>query len=252
MKFFRFLGMAVIAVCMCANFTACSKDGDGSEGGGSSVSEKKLVRIVYNYGDSGETYKFSYDKQGRVVESQCGDEYENWKSEYIWGNNTLQVDTNYSRTIPVHPDLSGTSEYSEVYTIENGLVLKCTCEDEVYYYSYDNTGRWNKDMTWDGDKLILEYKGDNKYKYNYTGLTCKKGYLPNFNVGEPLFIAHPELVGIQTKLLPTSATYTNFIDPSIAGGTVNYKYEFDSEGYISKITEKYDDGETVTYTLTWE
>ena len=110
-------------------------------------------------------------------------------------------------------------------------------------------------MVWDGDRLVLGYLGDYKYRYNYTDVTCTKGFLPILHmafVEDPLLVVHPELIGAYTRQLPTSATYTNFINPSQEGGAITYEYEFDSEGYISKIIEKSDRGYTYSYTLTWK
>ncbi len=235
MKIFRLFGVAVVAVCMCVNFTACSSGDDAY--GGDFASERKLVKMVLTDGDDTDTYKFSYDNQGRLVEFQAND-YD--VSQYIWGNNTIQTD-------------------DTTYTIKNGLVQKSESSygnnTETRIYTYDNAGRCNENMVWDGDRLVLGYLGDYKYRYNYTDVTCTKGFLPILHmafVEDLLLVAHPELIGARTKQLPTSATYTNFIDSSQKGGTITYEYEFDSEGYISKIIEKSDRGYTYSYTLTWK
>lgn len=238
MKIFRLFGVAVAALCMCVNFTACS-NGDGYNDG-DFAGERKLVKMVLQDGDDTDTYKFSYDNQGRLVEFQAND-YD--ACQYIWGNNTiLQTD-------------------DTTYTIENGLIQQSESksyyddENSIRIYTYDNAGRCNENMVWDGDRLVLGYLGDYKYRYNYTDVTCTKGFLPILHmafVEDPLLVVHPELIGARTKQLPTSATYTNFIDSSQEGGAITYEYEFDSEGYISKIIEKSDRGYTYSYTLTWK
>lgn len=237
MKIFKLFGVAVAALCMCVNFTACSS-GDDADGGGF-AGERKLVKMVLQDGDDTDTYKFSYDNQGRLVEFQANDDD---ACQYIWGNNTIQAD--------------GT-----IYTIENGLIQQSESksyyddENSIRIYTYDNAGRCNENMVWDGDRLVLGYLGDYKYRYNYTDVTCTKGFLPILHmafVEDPLLVVHPELIGAYTRQLPTSATYTNFIDSSQKGGTITYEYEFDSEGYISKIIEKSDRGYTYSYTLTWK
>ena len=110
-------------------------------------------------------------------------------------------------------------------------------------------------MVWDGDRLVLGYLGDYKYRYNYTDVTCTKGFLPILHmafVEDPLLVVHPELIGARTKQLPTSATSTNFIDPSQEGATITYEYEFNAEGYISKIIVTTDSGGTYSWILTWK
>ena len=232
MKIFRFFEMALVTICMCVNFTACSSGDDADSGG--FAGERKLVKMVMGDGDDTDVVAFNYDNQGRLVEIDG--------ETYIWGNNTIQA--------------GGT-----IYTIENGLIQqresKSYYDDEnsIRIYTYDNAGRCNDNMVWDGDRLALGYLGDYKYKYNYTGVTCKKGFLPIWHmafVEDPLLVVHPELIGAYTRQLPTSATYTNFINPSQEGGAITYEYEFDSEGYISKIIEKSDRGYTYSYTLTWK
>ena len=150
MKIFKLFGVAVVAVCMCVNFTACSS-GEDADGGGF-AGERKLVKMVLQDGDDTDTYKFSYDNQGRLVEFQANDDD---ACQYIWGNNTIQAD--------------GT-----IYTIENGLIQQSESksyyddENSIRIYTYDNAGRCNENMVWDGDRLVLGYLGDYKYRYNYT------------------------------------------------------------------------------------
>ena len=236
MKTFRFLGVALITTLLSVNITSCNKEDEGPTGGNSIIGDKRITKLVTDYS----TTTFVYDDKGRVVESQQNGEV----CPYIWGNNTIQREW-----------FNGVNAVQQIFTIKNGLVQKEECRDgyynEIFTYTYDSRGRWNKDMTWDGDKLVLEYIGDAKYKYNYTGLTCNKGYLPNFNTDE-LFTIHPELVGIQTTQLPTSAIRTITGGPSSGeSGSVAYEYEFDEEGYITKVTEIFPD-ETYTYTISWE
>ena len=55
-----------------------------------------------------------------------------------------------------------------------------------------------------------------------------------------LNLVHPELLGIQTTLLPTKMSIDDYDDV--------FEYEFDKDGYVSKIIKNNFD----TYTLTWE
>ena len=61
---------------------------------------------------------------------------------------------------------------------------------------------------------------------------------------DALFIAHPEIAGMRTNQLPD--TYTSDDDE------ISLSYEYDKEGYISKIKLENADGDTDTYTLTWK
>ena len=72
-----------------------------------------------------------------------------------------------------------------------------------------------------------------------------------------LYCAHPELLGLRTKQLPKSATRNRTYNDTGYKSSITalFSYEFDKDGYISKITiiETYE-GETSTdtYLLTWE
>lgn len=257
MKIFRFFGVAVAALCMCMNFTACSSD-DGSDGGGGSINEKKLTKIVLGE----ETYTtFSYDNQGRVIEVVDSKKYESSKEvhtyQYIWGDNAVVVN---KQTQVVNPDgYTEKSSSSYEYDIENGLVQSNNRNEDIETFYYNNSNRlsqiksrwYTDDYLWDGDKLVVI---DNSIKLTYKK-SCSKGYSPIFVEGcissEPLLIAHPEIIGVRTKQLPATVT-TTWNDGQGYGEqtvVVSYSYTFDNEGYISKIEIN---EEKITYTLTWE
>uniref|UniRef100_UPI004056852D hypothetical protein n=1 Tax=Alistipes sp. TaxID=1872444 RepID=UPI004056852D len=246
MKIFRFFGVAFIAIILSVNITSCNKDGEGSIGNNNPTGDKRITKLVKNYSSGySSTTTFVYDDQGRVIESQQDGDV----CTYIWGNNIIQQE--YKMQMPAGVERT----ICKIFTIKNGLVQKEDIDDgymnSTITYNYDSMGRWNDDMIWDGDKLVLEYSGDCKYEYNYIGQTCKKGFRPNFNTDE-LFIIHPELVGIQTTQLQASATRTITGGPSSGEkNTETYEYEFDNDGCITKVTEKGQDY-TYTYTLTWE
>ena len=70
-----------------------------------------------------------------------------------------------------------------------------------------------------------------------------------------LYLGHPELIGLRIKQLPKSVTSTRTSRSNTINETTNFSYEFDKEGYISKmIIENIYEGEssTNTFTLTWE
>ena len=64
----------------------------------------------------------------------------------------------------------------------------------------------------------------------------------------PLFMAHPEIIGVRTEQLPATITET-LNDGSTKIYT--YSYTFDNEGYISKI-EIVNNEKKSTCILTWE
>ena len=58
-------------------------------------------------------------------------------------------------------------------------------------------------------------------------------------------MANPEIAGLKTVQLPTKIVKDNKI-------LWAYTYEFDSEGYISTITEENPKRGVTKYTLTWQ
>ena len=117
---------------------------------------------------------------------------------------------------------------------------------------------------WEGDKLISAVNIDihEDLKYKYSNISCVKGYCPIIawnNTQEMITLAHPERVGLRTTHCPVSIDgFSEFFDDPVTYN-YTYEYEFDDEGYITKIiettTEKINNEETTrckVYTLTWE
>ena len=95
MKTFRLIGMALLAVVMCENFTSCSDDEEKptKNDDGVITNQKRLMEIKKtNAEGSLEIYTFSYDSKGRltsVTDSWNGKEY---TTRFTWGNNTIMGD----------------------------------------------------------------------------------------------------------------------------------------------------------------
>ena len=239
-----------MAVLMCVNFTSCSEDDDPTEvknDNGIVISGKKLAIMAYENQDESVIYKFTYDGEGKLAtatkivddfHSKYDDRTDYYRFKWRSNNNV---------------EIIGEWEEWDVM-LEDGLI-QYVDEDEFFYdkskkfakaiSSYDETIK----ATWNGDKL-MSIENVDEYIDEFTyGKTCKNGYFPLF--GELidfdysiLFMAHPELVGMRSKQLPVSITSTEHIGDVY---TKNIEYEFDKEGYISKIQI----GSTKC-TLTWE
>ncbi len=270
MKTFRLISAILLAVLMCANFASCSKDDNGAttDGGGNDegsnqeviVSEKKLVKMIGKNENNDETYTFSYDSEGRLKTATYNQVYEgtahNYDYQIIWGDDAIKAKIKYADG----------EEHSYTYTLANGLVQRC---DDNETFSYNSSNRligvdyeddkydYRTEVIWDKDKLVSVknyYNGNTYYDTTFTyGTTCKKGYyplIPETVYWDMLFVAHPETLGIQTTQLPT--TYTKKYSYSSNVESADITYEFDKEGYISKIKYEYEDGNVATYTLTWK
>ena len=242
MKTFKFkmIGMAMIAALMTVNFVSCSNELPG----GDLSNEKKLVKMSAGGG----IYNFEYDSKGRLttVSSTDASGY-HWNDlQFTWGDDAITV---YFKDY-AHGD--GDDSYSYTLTLKDGLVSSSSLGDTFAYNDSGRITQWNstddadRTIKWDGDKVVNIGFGDESTTITY-GTSCPKGYfailpcLINFNnLSQQLFMAHPEIAGMLTKHLPTKIYSQSWI------------YEFDKDGYISKI--KYQEGDKYVeyFTLTWE
>lgn len=267
MKIFRFIGIALFAVLMCVNLASCSSDDDPRD----DVS-KKIAKIVctgeYDNELSGTiketiTLKFIYDSKGRLIEAiNTNNQKHEW---YSWEDYIDEINVEYSSSM-------SSSKDHKTLSLTNGLVRDELNEQgqsvETYIYNQSNrlvktiNDYWTISAVWDGDKLVSingYYGEDDVKRYTYDK-SCIKGYNPIIGYNDfmeyefPLIlIAHPELAGLRTTQLPASRTNYWKDEP---GSSTTYAYEFDNEGYISKITKiktsEHSGEQIYTYTLTWK
>lgn len=221
MKTLKAFGMAAIAVLMGVGVASCSKD-ENPKGKDDFSKEKKLVKLVSKDKNGGdlEVFTFKYDGKGRLIESTGSfdhGEY-SWTNQYSWGDNTIVCD---GVEAPIKDGVIQTPMFA--YNSSNRVIL------------YGDAT-----IVWEGDKIVSmsSYIGSNM-TFIY-GEPCKKGYSPLLPYimceYQELFYAHPELIGARTKQLP------------IKIGNVSVTYEFDNDGYITKIYLN----QSSPMILTWE
>lgn len=250
MKTFKTLAKALMAVLMIACISSCNKDNNED---GSIFNEKKLTKISF---PNGQYISFFYDQKGRLIEAEerYSDNY--FKETIIWGDDAVKINTK---------SLYDGQESTNSYTIPltNGMIQSYNFNSSQYTASYNQSNRlieWGKErnktcLIWDGDKLVSVTKDNYGHIYDNTltyEKSCEKGYFPLLSylieVGHSfyLFLAHPELLGLRTNQLPARITRVYEGNDPIE---VSYSYEFNNEGYISKIASTYEDEGTCT--LTW-
>lgn len=262
--------MAIAAIALCVNLTACSSDDDGgnNENGGNSTQtttdsfgvikgQKKLIKLTANYNYDDEysvtyTLTFSYDKNGRLAE--------------------------------VVKRYEGTSIYINTYSYvwnekEMSVTCYCTSDDGYYDYSLQFKGYIKNGMFYGG----TGYAGD--YAPHHSTATYKSGKLTEFksqytNIDGSIGSSERTFVWNDDKLMsvgPSSGSYYDYIytydDRTCKGynpyivytfvGAEMYTFDIDDfslicahpellglrTNYLPKTLKIYGDGATFTYTL---
>ena len=266
MKTFRFIGMALIAVFMCVNFTACSDD-DGGNGGGDNKRRIKKVVMTDSYGTKKEV-AYTYDREGELITAIETIDAGEWKYSdgyhYYWADGSIII--TLESWDEHNGNISNVQEHRSTLTLENGLVQSIKDDhytrpitynkDRIAEISIAPFGNVLTRLQWDNDKLLYTQSYDRDIYLTY-GTTCNKGYFPMMcyfidgTANEALFNAHPELIGAYSTKLPTKMKSTS--DKwELENYTQDISYAFDNDGYISKATAVTDDGKTTTMIFTWE
>lgn len=263
MKTFRLIGMALLAVVMCVNFTSCSSDDEEESDtpikndDGVITNQKRLVELTETDGHDTNTWSFSYDSKGRLI-SVVQKDYDSSNSDItniIWGENTVTESENgesitYSLTdglARTGSETNGTN-YSFAYNSSKQLTAYQRSSSR-YDYSYTRT------LTWDNGKVTKITDEDGISEITYGSQTCK-GYFPfmatmvedDFKV----MLAHPELVGLRTTQLPIQS----YNKEDYYETTSKLTYKLDKDGYLESCTENsteegVSNGSTYTYTTTY-
>lgn len=260
MKTLRKIGMALFAVLVSVNFTACSEEDDSTDGGGVVAGGKKLTKLVMTnsaYAET-ETYTFSYDSKGQLINaiSIFEREGERYTSDYqlIWGDDAIKISERYGEDVDYY-----------TATLDKGLIERMDVNSGDYnnycIMTYNQAKRLVKgeekddyevNAIWDGDKLMSISEDGYETTFVYQE-TQNKGYFPFYSMlmdiieCDVLYMAHPELCGMRTTQLPASWTIINRNETE----TMNATYEFNKDGYISKMNIKTGDGVN-TVVLDWE
>lgn len=266
--------LMIIALVALLGFNSCSDKFNFND-------EKKLVRYTC-VNDTNLVFidrSFEYDAKGHLVSAYeeqnfAEDVYSRGSYTYTWHKKGVDVHGEHAIKLLGDTEENNTTEDFTI-KFENKRFAKFiynNVEYKDYNYTYDSKGRLMhyrasvSDITceWEGDKLVsalnIDIHGDHKYKYG--NISCVKGYCPIIvwnNTQEVITLAHPERVGLITTHCPVSVDYySEFFDEPVSYCYV-YEYEFDDEGYITKIKETQKDKNNKDeimgvriFTLTWE
>ena len=264
MKTFRLIGMALIAVMTCANFIACSSDDEIiKDDDGVITSEKKLVEIKMTDNSEIITWDFSYGSKGKLASITCTEKYNNETDINItnitWGDNTVMESENgESTTYSINDGLirSGSESRGRNYSFAYNLSKQLT----TYQYTDEHYSN-SRTLTWENGKVTqMTYEKDEPSTITYGNQTCK-GFFPlmAFMVEDDfkLMLAHPELIGMRTTLLPTQINSKDDYYET----TEKYTYTLNKDRYVESCTMIYTEKrldinethtDTTIYTFKWE
>lgn len=268
MKTFRLLGMALLAIVMCVNFASCSSDDDEEEnnGGSTVVSGKLLLKMV------GERTirQFNYNEKKQLTSVSVTPRENNFNTE-----TRLDIEWLNSKVLVKTSDRS--FEEEAYFTIQKGVVTRADVSE--------GGGVWTNNLTYDKDNHLIKasdaenctwsWQNGNVVKFTrygndgveksstFTYYTDKEnkhpvmdakwmdfGYATATESADLLFLVYPKLLGTPNKNLLKSVT-TVYPNGGESTQTTNFTYEFDSEGYPTKIIIQYEYG-SESYTLIWD
>jgi hypothetical protein len=267
MKTFRIFGKVLVTIVMCVNFTSCSKEGEPQYK--LVTGEKKIAKLeIYdnNYGDT--SLKFTYDNSGKLLEIIYNhNEDETRTYNYTWSNNAIKVDyQSYALNAGLIRNWANIKDVKyqdgELHEIE---YLSSYSDD--FAFSWGNNGELTSRGIYYKEEKSKRITELFRFIYDETA-TCCSGFNPitayyiscGFD-GDHLCVAHPELLGGRTTMLPTHFLRQDYwLDhngrPASETITGTCTYKFDSDGYVTECNICEDNPDEYSYKakyiITWE
>lgn len=274
MRTFRLIGMALIAVLISVNFTACSSDDDEiiKDDDGVVTSEKKLMEMKETYDSKDDVHvdvmTFSYDSKGKLITvvQKCSDDNSSDITNITWGENTFKESSNGEyTTYSINDGLVRTGlesngrDYSFAYNSSKQLT--------TYQYGDKDGDTTTRTLTWENGKVTkMTYEDDEPSTITYGNQTCK-GYFPLIVLmvedDFKAMLAHPELIGMRATQLPTQSHskevqkgehYDDYFKETykyenIKEETTKFTYKLTTDGYVESVTMEETDIETYKYSF---
>ena len=269
MQKIRKIVTALVVVFIGLGFSSCDKDSADIV-----AKEKKLMKITY--GDVVMT--FNYDTQGRLTE--IVDKYASggWvrNCKYVWGENTvdftLSIKTSETATEAVYEEpatlilkdglaaeVVGTGMFMGEATFTYGASYRLS---QFVGLVSNISFEWNDDrMTFVRDGTATTAGSVYDISYTYKSNIVTEGYNPLIPMelsdkDNGFFMAHPELAGVSSQRLPDSSVRRDWMGYFCYVWTYDYAYEFDEDGYVTKIIASYAvngvEQTPIIYTMVWE
>lgn len=179
MKTFRLIGMALLAIVMCVNFTSCSDDEEPSKNDdGVITNQKLLIELRMTNEDGVSITEYSYGSNGKLISATNTEQYDGstHTSTYTvtWGANKI-IESRNGEAI--------------TYTLENGLITHTSDCDGGDLDNTDFTYNANNQLvklqydeedylsyTWQGEKLTKmawSFSDEDIHELSYSGKLVK-------------------------------------------------------------------------------
>lgn len=223
---------------MVATLVSCNKDNGGNRDG----SEKLVSEIIITPDDDySQNVTFEYDEQSRIKKIHIIYSYEglsvgNHERTWEYDDNTVTqtiVEDGYTfidylddngYVIKSETIIDANMDSYSTYEYENGKIRK------IYTYDSGNTSSspYTVEYIWQGEDIVKR----NHDTWQYSNIEDKT------NISPLLFYSSAPSGFIKYK-----GTYSKHLP--VSNEEYNYTYEFDSEGYPIKITEKSNSGDYI-------
>lgn len=256
MKKITFLATVLITVLLSSS---CSKEDNGAK----TPTAMRYVKSII--GDDGSMIRIQYDPQHRAVEYQIDNSRQEWSETYTltYEGNTVKVqelNDAYTATYQLDDRDHVTFASYRFAGEESDFTLRCVYDSAgnlIETESDDGYEVYTSSYTWvDGNRYNSQSSPDS----NVSARTYSPKNAPTCNIDLIEFCAGPTPVAfflgnLPAKLLESDIRYQG--DRGSDG--FRYAYEFDDEGYVSRITvtefvhvDEYNDETTCRYTISYD
>ena len=88
MKTFRLIGMALLAIVMCVNFTSCSDDEEepSKNDDGVITNQKLLIELRMTNEDEVSITEYSYGSNGKLISATNTEQYDGSTHQYLYSH----------------------------------------------------------------------------------------------------------------------------------------------------------------------
>jgi YD repeat-containing protein len=233
MKKIIFNYLTIAALVVAAAFTSCNKDDDKNENGGGGGGGTDVVKLLTSMTDGdGWVGKFEYDNQSRITKTlSYRNEELRWSYTYIYsGDDVIKIthecvdfpEDNY--TFDISKNGNQISNGHNVFDLNSdGYPVKLSFENGyVMTFEYQDGNMTKFHSSSHGGDCVLKYD-DKKSPFYH----CKSPKWLLFTLDVPF-----ESLNLYGGMGKNNQTEILFGE----GGKYEYTYEYDSDGYPSKIT----------------